>query len=103
MKSADTHPIEWLMEWYQAQCDGDWEHQNGVKIGTIDNPGWSLDIDLVGTPYADNSDSQTMLERSDSDWTFVEVKNGKFRARGGSGNLAELISKFAQYIALNAR
>ena len=34
----------WLLSWYHSQCDGDWEHGNGVKIGTIDNPGWFFKV-----------------------------------------------------------
>ena len=41
--------LERLCAWYRAQCDGDWEHRWGVKIGTLDNPGWFVDIDLHGT------------------------------------------------------
>ena len=22
----------WLQEWYKNQCDGDWEHEYGIKI-----------------------------------------------------------------------
>ena len=40
--------LQLLQEWYVAQCDGDWEHSYGVKIDTLDNPGWSLKVDLVG-------------------------------------------------------
>ncbi len=28
-------PIEhlsWLQQWYQQQCDGDWEHNENIKI-----------------------------------------------------------------------
>ncbi len=45
--------LEWLSEWFEQQCDGDWEHEFGVTIGTLDNPGWSLRVDLVGTPLRD--------------------------------------------------
>jgi ribosomal protein L37E len=31
-----------LSDWYAAQCDGDWEHEFGIHIGTLDNPGWSV-------------------------------------------------------------
>jgi hypothetical protein len=41
--------IEQIQVWYAAQCDGDWEHQYGVSIETLDNPGWSVTIDLSGT------------------------------------------------------
>jgi hypothetical protein len=32
------------MEWYTKQCNGDWEHSYGIRIDTIDNPGWSLTL-----------------------------------------------------------
>lgn len=41
--------LKWLEDWYSDQCDGDWEHQNGIDIGNIDNPGWTLKVDLTGT------------------------------------------------------
>lgn len=98
MSGFDTQPIEWLMEWYQSQCNGDWEHQNGVRMGTIDNPGWSLDVDLADTRHAGRVVQPKLLERSDDDWVFVEVKDDVFRARGGPGNLAELIKTFAAFV-----
>lgn len=39
----------WIQKWYQAQCNGDWEHSYGIIIETIDNPGWSITIDLETT------------------------------------------------------
>jgi hypothetical protein len=38
-----------LEDWYHAQCNGDWEHGLGVKIETLDNPGWLLMVDLEDT------------------------------------------------------
>jgi hypothetical protein len=38
-----------LEEWYAARCDGDWEHSWGVKIDTLDNPGWTISINLNDT------------------------------------------------------
>ena len=38
-----------LQTWYRAQCDGDWEHEGGIEIGTLDNPGWRLKVDLTDT------------------------------------------------------
>jgi len=42
-------PLRALEDWYASVCDGDWEHTYGVKIGTLDNPGWTVDIDLRQT------------------------------------------------------
>ncbi len=38
-----------------AQCDGEWEHDYGIKIETLDNPGWLVSIDLLGTDLEDKS------------------------------------------------
>jgi hypothetical protein len=40
-----TDDVTWLTQWYLAQCNEDWEHSYGVAIGTLDNPGWSLEVD----------------------------------------------------------
>ena len=37
--------ITWIEQWYQRQCDGNWEHQHGIKVETLDNPGWHVEID----------------------------------------------------------
>lgn len=44
------NPLSALQEWYASVCDGDWEHSSGVRIETLDNPGWMLVVDLEGTP-----------------------------------------------------
>lgn len=38
-----------LQEWFSSQCDGDWEHSYGVRVETLDNPGWTVRVDLTGT------------------------------------------------------
>lgn len=38
-----------LQKWYMSQCNGEWEHSYFVSIGTLDNPGWKLEIDLRHT------------------------------------------------------
>jgi Immunity protein 53 len=48
--------ISWLEDWYETQCDGDWEHQHGLKIDTLDNPGWQVQIDLDGTRFSEGSE-----------------------------------------------
>jgi hypothetical protein len=40
--------IRELQQWYLAQCDGDWEHEWGVQIGTLDNPGWVMAPSRLG-------------------------------------------------------
>lgn len=38
-----------LQRWYLGQCNDEWEHSFGVAIETLDNPGWSLRIELEET------------------------------------------------------
>lgn len=47
--------FERLQEWYLAQCNGDWEHRYKIRIETIDNPGWTISIELAETALADVS------------------------------------------------
>ena len=42
-----------LAKWYTAQCNGEWEHSCGLKIDTLDNPGWIVTIDLKGNLWSD--------------------------------------------------
>jgi hypothetical protein len=67
-----------LQEWYQSQCDGEWEHQNGVRIDTLDNPGWSVSIDV--SKRVDDSFDAVLISRdnSESDWIFCNVKDQRF-------------------------
>ena len=47
--------IDWIENWYESHCDGDWEHDFGVSIDTLDNPGWLVKINLddTGREYRD--------------------------------------------------
>lgn len=98
MNNRNVSLLEWLMVWYRSMCDGDWEHQNGIRISTIDNPGWSLDVDLSNTYLAGISMPPKMIERSDSDWLFVEIEDDTFRARGGIENLSEMMDTFVAFV-----
>jgi hypothetical protein len=48
-----TSDLMWLCEWFANQCDGDWEHEFGISLETLDNPGWSLRIDLPRTALSE--------------------------------------------------
>ncbi len=46
---ASDSPLDFLIAWYSRHSDGDWEHDLGIRIGTLDNPGWSLDVRIGDT------------------------------------------------------
>lgn len=90
--------LEWLQSWYLLQCNGDWEHSYGVKIDTLDNPGWSLEIDLTDTSLQNRPFEKTKIERTEDDWVMCEVEKNQFYGAGGPKNLGEIIQVFRNWI-----
>ena len=90
--------IIWLQEWYQSQCNGEWEHDYGITIQTLDNPGWSLLINLDGTTMEDRNFQPIQLERTEDDWIFCELKNKRFEAACGPLNLVEILEIFRNWV-----
>jgi hypothetical protein len=89
-----TDQLERLQSWYAARCDGDWEHEFGVEIGTLDNPGWRLRIDLAGTPLQGSVFERRVVERSPADWLQLWVEDDAFHAACGPHNLTEVLAAF---------
>ncbi len=85
-----------LQDWYFSNCNGDWEHDFGVKIETLDNPGWMLRIDLSETTL-DGKDFPGYsygLDRDDDDWVDCNVADKQFKAAGGPFKLEEMVEVF---------
>jgi len=93
--------LQQLQNWYLSQCNGDWEHTYGVKIDTLDNPGWTLEVDLRETGLADRSFEPLSRGDSedDSDWISCKVEQEKFMGAGGAKNLTELLRVFVTWAA----
>ena len=92
--SSSSELLNAIENWFSAQCDDDWEHSWGLRIETIDNPGWRVEIVLVETAWAKVEIAFSRTERSESDWIHFKVHDGKFDGAGGVGNLAELLCCF---------
>lgn len=90
--------IELLQAWYVRECNGDWEHSFGVKIETLDNPGWLVTIDLAETDWEDLEVKRQVDERSETDWVQHEVLDRKFVGCGGPGNLEEILVTFFRLV-----
>jgi len=75
--------IKWLESWYLSQCNGEWEHSYGIKIDTLDNPGWSISISLLGTELEHKPFDALEQERSENDWLNCRLKDGSFEGFGG--------------------
>ncbi len=90
--------IERLQAWFSRECDGDWEHSFGVKIETLDNPGWLVTIDLAETDWEDLELARQIEERSETDWLQYEGVERKFVGCGGPGNLEEILLAFFRLV-----
>lgn len=94
-----------------SQCDDDWDHSYGVKIDTLDNPGWSLKIDLTDTPlqgeaferltHGEPSDNLEEWHRKGS-WWVASVQGNAFEASCGPLDLSAAIGVFRQWVEQTA-
>ncbi|MET9881195.1 immunity 53 family protein [Actinacidiphila glaucinigra] len=99
--SGSEHVLDWLQRWYGSQCDGDWEHEWGVAIGTLDNPGWSIKIDLEETDLADREYPRQQAIRSEHDWVMAWTAGKVFHAACGPGNLTEALTLFRTWATVS--
>lgn len=90
--------IQRLQHWYRQQCDGEWEHSEGIKIFTLDNPGWGMKADIARTEVAGVQSDWVKLERSEDDWVFYRSTGVVFEAACGPLNLAEAIELFLEFV-----
>jgi hypothetical protein len=100
MEDTSADLITWLTRWYAAQCDGGWEHQYGISIETVDNPGWRLSIDLRGTALEGRTFEA--IETSDPaagpHWHLCRVRDSKFEGFGGALDLSTIIRVFRDWV-----
>ena len=88
-----------VQQWYEEQCDGDWEHRYGVSIESLDNPGWQMKIDLHGTSLAERDLARIEDHRGQRDWLVCWVEDAQFRAACGPRNLDEALAAFLDFAA----
>ncbi|MBI2416895.1 MAG: immunity 53 family protein [Ignavibacteriales bacterium] len=90
--------LSWLENWYNSNCNEDWEHQYGVLIDSLDNPGWIIKIDLTGTNLEDEMTDPIYVENSLKDWYSISVKDGIFKATGDPKKLEFLLNSFRKFV-----
>ena len=92
--------MEWLQDWYKKQCDGVWEQMYGVKIETLDNPGWKVEIDLVDTKYQEMKalPKSHKVDVDDANWIVCNMDARKFSGYGDSTKLGEILDIFNKWV-----
>jgi len=93
-----TDNIRWLEEWNIGYSSKNGSNNERIIISTLANPGWSLKINLKGTPMEGVALNLQSRERTENDWIFFRVTEGFFLADGGPGNLNEILSNFRSWI-----
>ncbi len=89
--------LERLCQWYQSQCNGTWEHAYGVRIDTVDNPGWVLTVDLSDTALESKVLTEVTVNNYNDDWHFWKTKDRQFIASGDPTKLPLLVESFLEF------
>jgi Immunity protein 53 len=87
--------IQRLQQWYLAHCNGDWEHQQGVAIDTLDNPGWRIRVDLWETDLDGRTFEAVENHRTGDDWVMARIEEHRWCAYCGPLNLEERLRCFS--------
>lgn len=88
-----------LQDWYISNCDGDWEHVYGFKLATLDNPGWTVIVDLDET----HQENQSFTERKinyehDTQWLIVSKEGAKLIGACGPTELESMLALVAEWL-----
>ncbi|MFZ3377333.1 MAG: immunity 53 family protein [Chthoniobacterales bacterium] len=91
-----------LQNWYAAHCDGEREHQYGITIESLDNPGWWIKIDLHGTelehvPFSTLSEGDQNELDPKGPWLRCTVREGRFEGAGDPGRLQQILRVFLDW------
>lgn len=86
-----------VQKWYASNCDGEWEEECGVKIDTMDNPGWSVLIDLGETNLEGKEFQRVENHPSEESWIECRVEADKFLGFGDPGRLEEILGIFIDW------
>jgi hypothetical protein len=109
--SGLTDELAWLEQWYQEQCDGDWEHHCGVTIETLDNPGWLVQADLRARPAIATDRALAIVGDPPSDtngnqggptWMTCDIRAGKFVGAGDPTQLRAILAQLRSVVEAEA-
>ena len=90
--------LERLARWYESNCNGTWEHGHGVRLTTVDNPGWHVEINVKDTPLGDSP----FVTREDEytherEWLRCWKEGATFQIACGPGRLEDGLKIFLDW------
>ena len=80
-----------------SQGDGEWEHDRGVSIETLDNPGWLGEINLQGTNVEGVEFPEIRELEPRRRWLACKVTEQQFEGAGGPHMLGEILASFVHW------
>lgn len=89
-----TNAFDQLQSWFVDMCDGDWEHDSRVKLESLDNPGWSLSVNLADTPGGPFAMNRVDVAESELRWWSCWMDSQEFRAACGPECLDNVLRIF---------
>jgi hypothetical protein len=96
-----SDPVVAISTWYYDHCNGDWEHEYGVRISTLDNPGWCIEIDLQGTELEGKRISRSVVSGASDSWLeywsdgkTLGVACGPKALKAGLAYMAQLLREY---------
>lgn len=110
--------VKEIQEWFKTQCDGEWEHEHGLTIRSLDNPGWVVQISLENTkleskPFeiVNQNVSSEFVDQAmgkvktpfqcasplSEDWILCFVQNKTFEGAGGAESLGRILEAFVRW------
>lgn len=90
--------FQYVEDWYAARCDGDWEHEFGVRLVTLDNPGWNLSVDLADTDWEGHTLPRTMRDLGDGRWITTASDGLVFDASCDPSSLGLSVLAFKAFV-----
>ncbi len=87
--------LERIQAWHKSQVERGRDLSLGVRIETLrDRPGWSVEIDLKGTPLSGLKMAPYREGATDRDWLAYRVKEDRFEGIGDPTKLQALLFAF---------
>ncbi len=87
--------LERIQAWYKAQAERGGSPAAAIRIETLkERPGWSVHIDLAGTPLSGLELAPYREGATDRDWLAYRIKDDRFEAIGDPTKLQALLFAF---------
>jgi hypothetical protein len=89
--------LERIQAWHKAQVERGRDLSLGVRIQTLrERPGWSVEIDLAGTPLSGLTLAPYREGATERDWLAYRIKEDRFEGIGDPTKLQAILFAFLE-------